>query len=146
MHSFWAGEKPQTMPLPKQRRAIISFEMDIEWAALTLDSRHARFEHPKPLPSDAIDLFGRCIRVGCPADFLGPTFRSKFEFHIIYACETLDFSTAYFPQHPNGKSEWIRLGIRGGGGFESSVSYHGRERIFQSHKNIATDPNAEEVP
>ena len=96
MQSFWAAENPQTMPLPKQRRAIVSFEMEIDtdWTALTLDSRYARFEHPRPLPSHVIDMFGRFIKVCPPAESI-ESLKSTIEFHVIYACETLDFSTAH---------------------------------------------------
>ena len=136
MQSFWAGEKPQTMPLPKQRRAIISLELGSVWAALTVDSRYARFEHPQSLPSHMIDTFGRSVELKADPD-RWPV--STIEFRIIYACETLDFSIAYGRLNDEYSPGWTKLTIRGGGKFTSNGVG------FQSHKNIATDPNAEEV-
>ena len=145
MQHFWAGETPQTMPLPKQRRAIVSFEVDASWATLTLDSRYAKFEHPRPLPSQAIDMFGRCIEGRPPAGITNRLFILTIECHIIYACKTLDFSTTH-GQLSRNESGWIRLKIRGGGGFEASVrDMNNLGFISQNHRNIATDPDAEEV-
>ena len=144
MQYFWAGEKLQ-MPLPKQRRAIVSFaiRVDTEWVSLTLDSRYAKFEHPGPLPSQAIDRFGRCIEVRRSAGITDKLFRLIIECHIIYACKTLDFSTTHRQLSRNG---WIGLKIRGGGGFEVLVrDMNNLGFIFQNHRNIATDPDAEEV-
>ena len=145
MQSYWARDEPQAMPLPTQRRAIVSFEIakGTEWATLTLDSRYARFEHPNPLPSHAINVFERCIKIQRPVGITEWSSRLTTKFHIIYAYETLDFSTAHGTRGTLGGAAWTELKITGGGQFRSSTRESAPE--FQSHKNIATDPNAEEV-
>lgn len=139
MQSFWMGEKPQ-LHLPKPRLAIVSFEVVTKWAVLTVDSRFAIFKHPKPLPSHIKDLFGRCIKVKHVSDPFSPL---TVEFHIIYGCETLDFSIAHSTLDAGGVN---RLNIRGGGGFTSPIRGDGLEWIFAIRKDIATDPKAEELP
>lgn len=144
MQSFWAGEKPQTMPLPKQRRAIVSLSTAEDWDTLTLDSRYARIEHPKPLPSHMVDLCGRGIEFD--ANYNPCSRATTYEFHIIYACKTLDFSITYgYSSFPDTDDSFTVLSIRGGGNFFVSAKDNSRGLDFQSSKNIETDPYAEEV-
>ena len=130
---YWE-QKGFPQRLETEHCETVIYEVNSDWAILFLDSPHARFDYPQPLPENVKDHHNRILRISTPPG-ADQFFVFSFSFRIVHKHETLDFATAHgsLGTHGYGSST---LKIENGGTFTSSTTHEGRN--FRRHFHVGT--------
>ena len=75
----------QGPPDRRQRLALATFEMDLDWDMLYLDSKHARFKYPSSLPAGVHDIYQREIEINHLQGVTDKFFKRVITVHVIHS-------------------------------------------------------------